>query len=634
MDQELLIRKMEKRYISRRDMLARIPLGVQPDTLWQEMLNRRRAKATILPLNNFRGNPFWYVTTDRMVTASEKIVEALYEDETEMDPYIDAPPVATLEEVFYTSFVEGSQITMQAAMDFLTSDIPPRDIEEQMITNNRLAGNYASANLYRTLDSGYLRELVYILTDGIDNGGEEYRDGEPADISPMNGEAFPFPSPARVPEYVEALVAFLASPEIHPLIKASVAQAYILVLRPFPEGNERLGRMLTSMILLRAGYTFFRDISLSALIARRSYGYYEAMANILREENGGDMTYFIEYCLELLARAVDERRLRLVQKEEQDRQAEQDLAKMALVPPIPPDDGPGKKDKQKNGESEGNGQDNEGGEMSLEGYQVVSMEEEKTDTKNIQIPRENMKNLRRLAADSSTSAGKVAAFLLQRIRKRELIFTSNEIMRKIALKPQEVSCLGALKRQGIIQFIEKKHDIRYYRICQECDLQPLNADIIEMKIQQLAKSNKSVKDKRIGLILMSCLEKGTVGIEDYKRNHAERRWESDMRLAEQMGLVQKITEEEYAILSEPKPGIPQLNTTERKFITKMYGSFGQEWFSSDMVIATLDYSGAHIRGMLHRFTLIRILDCQKEDGFRYQFMITPEDHPECFENAA
>ena len=110
MDQELLIRKMEKRYISRRDMLARIPLGVQPDTLWQEMLNRRRAKATILPLNNFRGNPFWYVTTDRMVTASEKIVEALYEDETEMDPYMDAPPVATLEEVFYTSFVEGSQI--------------------------------------------------------------------------------------------------------------------------------------------------------------------------------------------------------------------------------------------------------------------------------------------------------------------------------------------------------------------------------------------------------------------------------------------------------------------------------------------------------------------------------------------
>ena len=29
------------------------------------------------------------------------------------------------------------------------------------------------------------------------------------------------------------------------------------------------------------------------------------MANIMREENGGDLTYFLEYYLELLSRAVD-----------------------------------------------------------------------------------------------------------------------------------------------------------------------------------------------------------------------------------------------------------------------------------------------------------------------------------------
>ena len=95
----------------------------------------------------------------------------------------------------------------------------------------------------------------------------------------------------------------------------------MIILRPFPEGNERLGRVLSSMILLRAGYAFFSDVSLSALIARKSYGYYEAMANILREENGGDLTYFLEYFLELLSRAVDERRLRMTQREEQARQA-------------------------------------------------------------------------------------------------------------------------------------------------------------------------------------------------------------------------------------------------------------------------------------------------------------------------
>lgn len=40
---------------------------------------------------------------------------------------------------------------------------------------------------------------------------------------------------------------------MHPLIKAAVAQSYLLVLRPFPEGNERLSRMMSSAVLLRCG---------------------------------------------------------------------------------------------------------------------------------------------------------------------------------------------------------------------------------------------------------------------------------------------------------------------------------------------------------------------------------------------
>ena len=40
------------------------------------------------------------------------------------------------------------------------------------------------------------------------------------------------------------------------------------------------------------------------MIARRSYAYYEAAANILREENEGDMTYFLEYYLVEMARTT------------------------------------------------------------------------------------------------------------------------------------------------------------------------------------------------------------------------------------------------------------------------------------------------------------------------------------------
>ena len=172
MDREFLFRHLEQHYLSKSEMISRIPLGMQVDAVWRELLDRRRSRGTILALTDGRGLPFWYVTTDKMVAASEKIIEALFENETEYDPYLALPPVSTLEEVFYTSYVEGSQITMQDAMAFLQSGKPARDIEKQLIVNNRQAGAFASANLYRRIDEGFLKDLAFTLTEGMDTGGE------------------------------------------------------------------------------------------------------------------------------------------------------------------------------------------------------------------------------------------------------------------------------------------------------------------------------------------------------------------------------------------------------------------------------------------------------------------------------
>ena len=50
MNREKLFKNLEKRYTSKRDMISRIPLGVNPDSLWQELLNLRRSSSTVLPL--------------------------------------------------------------------------------------------------------------------------------------------------------------------------------------------------------------------------------------------------------------------------------------------------------------------------------------------------------------------------------------------------------------------------------------------------------------------------------------------------------------------------------------------------------------------------------------------------------
>ena len=125
-----------------------------------------------------------------------------------------------------------------------------------------------------------------------------------------------------------------------------------------------------------------------------------------------------------------------------------------------------------------------------------------------------------------------------------------------------------------------------------------------------------------------------VTIEDYVDIESESKWYTDMLLAQQLGLVEKETSRRYRLLRTPKEGPPLLSNTQKRIITEMYKSFGTEVFSLEMVVATLDYSGPHTSAVLHQFTLMNILNCKTGDMNLYQFLINPQDHPECFEKAA
>ena len=103
--------------------------------------------------------------------------------------------------------------------------------------------------------------------------------------------------------------------------------------------------MMSSAVLLRSGYDFFRDISISSVIARESYRYYKCMCDIIRSENGGDLTYFLQYYLELLVRALDVRNERQRKREQEAREREQEtlrqekeLARKPLTPTVQPCD--------------------------------------------------------------------------------------------------------------------------------------------------------------------------------------------------------------------------------------------------------------------------------------------------------
>ncbi len=343
MDKEKLLSYFQAHYLSRQEVLFKLPLNISIDSFWPELLNRRKARAQLLPLYNASGMPYWYVLTDRMVAASERLCEEAIGQDTAFDPYRAGMTSAMTEEMFFTSFVEGAQIPLQEAMDFLQRGTEPESIQEQMIWNNRQAWAEMTATIYRPLDGNFVRGLAFMLTEEMDDCAEDYRQNDQHPIAAMNNESYEVPPACVLPDRMNEYYDFLQKPDIHPLIKAAVAQAYLLVIRPFPEGNERLSRMMSSAVLLRSGYDFFRDISISSVIARESYRYYKCMCDIIRSENGGDLTYFLQYYLELLVRALDVRNERQRKREQEARKREQEslrqereLARKPLTPTVQP----------------------------------------------------------------------------------------------------------------------------------------------------------------------------------------------------------------------------------------------------------------------------------------------------------
>lgn len=336
MDKEMLLQRLQVQYLTRQEVLFKLPLNISINTFWPELIERRKLNSVVLPLHRQDGKPMWYVLTEKMISASEKLCALALEASDSLDPYKAEMTSAMTEELFFTSFVEGAQITLQEAMEFLERGTEPENVQEQMIQNNRSAWADMMRTLYYPLDDRFVRMLAYRLTEDMEGHAADYRQTDSHTIAAMGNEAYEVPPAASIPALMQEYYAFLANTEVHPLIKAAVGQAYLLITRPFPEGNERLSRMISYAVLLRSGYDFFRDISVSGMIARESYRYFKSMQDIIRSEGCGDLTYFIEYYLDLLSRAIDA-------KAEQERRHQQEallLERKAATQPLPRRDPP------------------------------------------------------------------------------------------------------------------------------------------------------------------------------------------------------------------------------------------------------------------------------------------------------
>jgi Fic family protein len=89
--------------------------------------------------------------------------------------------------------------------------------------------------------------------------------------------ATPFDTPARMTELVAWLNEARELRRLHPLLIIAVFIVVFLAIHPFQDGNGRLSRVLTTLLLLQAGYAYVPYSSLESVIENSKEGYYLAL---------------------------------------------------------------------------------------------------------------------------------------------------------------------------------------------------------------------------------------------------------------------------------------------------------------------------------------------------------------------
>ena len=86
--------------------------------------------------------------------------------------------------------------------------------------------------------------------------------------------ATPFDTPRKTEELVVWTRRQLQEQSLHPLLVASVFTVDFLEIHPFQDWNGRLSRVLTTLLLMRSGYSYVPYSSLESVIENSKEGYY------------------------------------------------------------------------------------------------------------------------------------------------------------------------------------------------------------------------------------------------------------------------------------------------------------------------------------------------------------------------
>lgn len=136
----------------------------------------------------------------------------------------------------------------------------------------------------------------------------QYRTNEEHIVSGMFGREkihYVAPSPGRVDEEMAHFLDWFNNHDnINSVIRSAIAHFWFVSIHPFEDGNGRLARILSDMLLARADKSEFRFYNISSQINKDKKRYYDILEKA--QHGDGDITEWICWYANTLSLALDE----------------------------------------------------------------------------------------------------------------------------------------------------------------------------------------------------------------------------------------------------------------------------------------------------------------------------------------
>ena len=211
--------------------------------------------------------------------------------------------------------IEGIRTTDSRIKDLVKKKVAPQNRdEEEILGYKEVLSTIHESFEYIQINSKIILQLhrdLYKFSNKSIGGkyknsqnfiSETKKDGETiVRFKPLD----PFETPQAIEKICQEYNREIDKGEVSPLILIPIFIHDFLCIHPFNDGNGRMSRLLTTLLLYKLGYVVGRYISLEEKIEKTKSNYYLALgkSGINWHENSEDPTYFIKYILAIILAA-------------------------------------------------------------------------------------------------------------------------------------------------------------------------------------------------------------------------------------------------------------------------------------------------------------------------------------------